>query len=142
MMIGLPASGKTTWAEKHCRQNPEKRYTVLGTNLIMEKMKVRLSVCTSVCLPPCPTVCTSVRFRSVCFTLSALLSSVCPSLCCLNVRPVLSSPVLLHSVDCSLTLKHSTHTLHPHTLHPHTLHSHGRFLGCRGSTTTMDAGSS
>ena len=41
MMIGLPASGKTTWAEKHCRQNPEKRYTILGTNLIMDKMKVR-----------------------------------------------------------------------------------------------------
>ena len=40
MMVGLPASGKTTWAEKHCRQNPDKRYTVLGTNLIMEKMKV------------------------------------------------------------------------------------------------------
>ena len=40
MMVGLPASGKTTWAEKHCRQNPDKRYTVLGTNLIMDKMKV------------------------------------------------------------------------------------------------------
>ena len=42
MMIGLPASGKTTWAEKHCRQNPEKRYTILGTNLIIDKMKVRI----------------------------------------------------------------------------------------------------
>ena len=40
MLIGLPASGKTSWAEKHCRQNPEQRYTVLGTNLVMEKMKV------------------------------------------------------------------------------------------------------
>lgn len=40
-MIGLPASGKTTWAEKHCTDNPEKRFTILGTNLIMDKMKVR-----------------------------------------------------------------------------------------------------
>ena len=39
-MIGLPASGKTTWAEKHCTDNPEKRFTILGTNLIMDKMKV------------------------------------------------------------------------------------------------------
>ncbi|XP_064394573.1 heterogeneous nuclear ribonucleoprotein U-like protein 1 isoform X2 [Halichondria panicea] len=40
MMVGLPASGKTTWAEKHCSKYPEKRYTILGTNLIMERMKV------------------------------------------------------------------------------------------------------
>jgi heterogeneous nuclear ribonucleoprotein U-like protein 1 len=42
MMIGLPASGKTTWAEKHCNDNPEKRFTILGTNLIMDKMKVKI----------------------------------------------------------------------------------------------------
>ena len=41
MMIGLPACGKTTWAEKHMRENPEKRYTILGTNQIMDRMKVR-----------------------------------------------------------------------------------------------------
>ena len=40
MMIGLPASGKTTWADKHMRENPEKRYTIIGTNQIMDKMKV------------------------------------------------------------------------------------------------------
>ena len=39
-MIGLPACGKTTWAEKLCSDHPEKRYSILGTNLIMEKMKV------------------------------------------------------------------------------------------------------
>ncbi|KAJ7556381.1 hypothetical protein O6H91_05G080200 [Diphasiastrum complanatum] len=40
MMVGLPASGKTTWAEKRRRDFPEKRYVVLGTNLALELMKV------------------------------------------------------------------------------------------------------
>lgn len=40
MMVGLPASGKTTWAEKWAKQHPEKRYALLGTNLILERMKV------------------------------------------------------------------------------------------------------
>ncbi|XP_027931572.1 heterogeneous nuclear ribonucleoprotein U-like protein 1 isoform X3 [Vigna unguiculata] len=40
MMVGLPASGKTTWAEKWVRDHPEKRYVLLGTNLILDQMKV------------------------------------------------------------------------------------------------------
>lgn len=39
-MIGLPASGKTTWAEKLKASKPEKMYNILGTNLIIDKMKV------------------------------------------------------------------------------------------------------
>ncbi|XP_006627593.1 heterogeneous nuclear ribonucleoprotein U-like protein 1 isoform X3 [Lepisosteus oculatus] len=40
MLVGLPAAGKTTWAMKHAEENPEKKYNILGTNAIMEKMKV------------------------------------------------------------------------------------------------------
>ncbi|KAL6844509.1 hypothetical protein ACP4OV_026182 [Aristida adscensionis] len=40
MMVGLPASGKSTWAEKQVKEHPEKRFIVLGTNLALEQMKV------------------------------------------------------------------------------------------------------
>ncbi|XP_029303101.1 heterogeneous nuclear ribonucleoprotein U-like protein 1 isoform X2 [Cottoperca gobio] len=40
MMVGLPACGKTTWATKFAETNPEKKYNILGTNAIMDKMKV------------------------------------------------------------------------------------------------------
>lgn len=40
MMVGLPGSGKTTWAEKWAKDHPEKRYLVLGTNLALDQMKV------------------------------------------------------------------------------------------------------
>ncbi|XP_061575879.1 heterogeneous nuclear ribonucleoprotein U-like protein 1 isoform X2 [Cololabis saira] len=40
MMVGLPACGKTTWASKHAASNPDKKYNILGTNAIMDKMKV------------------------------------------------------------------------------------------------------
>ena len=42
-MIGLPASGKTTWAEKLKTSQPEKMYNILGTNLIIDKMKVSIA---------------------------------------------------------------------------------------------------
>ncbi|KAH6776051.1 hypothetical protein C2S52_013612 [Perilla frutescens var. hirtella] len=40
MMVGLPASGKSTWAEKWVNEHPEKRYILLGTNLVLGQMKV------------------------------------------------------------------------------------------------------
>lgn len=40
MMVGLPASGKTTWAENWVKSHPEKRYMLLGTNLALDQMKV------------------------------------------------------------------------------------------------------
>ncbi|XP_077468165.1 heterogeneous nuclear ribonucleoprotein U-like protein 1 isoform X2 [Stigmatopora argus] len=40
MMVGLPACGKTTWAIKHAETNPEKKFNILGTNAIMDKMKM------------------------------------------------------------------------------------------------------
>lgn len=48
MMVGLPGAGKTYWAEKHAGANKEKRYFVLGTNNIIDKMKVS---CTSDVFP-------------------------------------------------------------------------------------------
>lgn len=40
MMCGLPGSGKTTWANKYFAQYPEKKYNILGTNNLIDKMKV------------------------------------------------------------------------------------------------------
>ncbi|KAL5730634.1 hypothetical protein ACHQM5_003434 [Ranunculus cassubicifolius] len=40
MMVGLPAAGKTTWAENWVKEHPEKRYILLGTNLALDQMKV------------------------------------------------------------------------------------------------------
>lgn len=41
-MVGLPGSGKTTFAIKYAEENPDKKYNILGTNAIMDKMKVWL----------------------------------------------------------------------------------------------------
>ncbi|XP_059145117.1 putative uncharacterized protein DDB_G0282133 [Physella acuta] len=38
MLIGLPGCGKTTWAVTQQQEHPEKRYCILGTDLIIEKM--------------------------------------------------------------------------------------------------------
>ncbi|XP_013416106.1 heterogeneous nuclear ribonucleoprotein U-like protein 1 isoform X2 [Lingula anatina] len=40
MMCGLPGSGKTYWANKHVAEFPDKQYCILGTNNIIDKMKV------------------------------------------------------------------------------------------------------
>lgn len=40
MMVGLPACGKTTWAEKQLKAVPEAKYNILGTNSIIDRMKV------------------------------------------------------------------------------------------------------
>ena len=40
MMCGLPGCGKTTWIGKYAVEHPEKVYNVLGTNSIIDKMKV------------------------------------------------------------------------------------------------------
>ncbi|XP_016336671.1 heterogeneous nuclear ribonucleoprotein U-like protein 2 isoform X1 [Sinocyclocheilus anshuiensis] len=39
MMIGLPGSGKTHWAQAHMLQNPRKRYNLLSTNSILNCMR-------------------------------------------------------------------------------------------------------
>lgn len=40
MMVGLPGCGKTFWAEKYAKDHPEKKFHILGTNTVMDKMKV------------------------------------------------------------------------------------------------------
>merc|ERR1719370_221686 len=40
MMIGLPAAGKTTWVNNFCQENAFQKYNVLGTNNLIDKMKV------------------------------------------------------------------------------------------------------
>ena len=41
MMCGLPGCGKTTWANEHSSKNPDKLYNIIGTNALIDKMKVR-----------------------------------------------------------------------------------------------------
>ncbi|GFQ73559.1 heterogeneous nuclear ribonucleoprotein U-like protein 1 [Trichonephila clavata] len=40
MMCGLPGAGKSVWALNYSKQHPEKKYNILGTNNIIDKMKV------------------------------------------------------------------------------------------------------
>ncbi|XP_059484411.1 heterogeneous nuclear ribonucleoprotein U-like protein 1 [Neocloeon triangulifer] len=40
MMVGIPGCGKTFWANKYAAEHPEKHYNVLGTNNLIDKMKV------------------------------------------------------------------------------------------------------
>ncbi|KAG8231801.1 hypothetical protein J437_LFUL012077 [Ladona fulva] len=40
MMVGLPACGKTTWANEWAKKHPGKLYNVLGTNSLIDKMKI------------------------------------------------------------------------------------------------------
>lgn len=39
-MCGLPGAGKSVWAAEYASKHPEKKYNVLGTNNIIDKMKV------------------------------------------------------------------------------------------------------
>jgi len=40
MMVGLPGSGKSTWANNWIKANPDKKYNVLGTNAFIEKVDI------------------------------------------------------------------------------------------------------
>jgi heterogeneous nuclear ribonucleoprotein U-like protein 1 len=43
MMCGLPGSGKTTWANEYYAKNLDKKYNILGTNNLIDKMKVSVN---------------------------------------------------------------------------------------------------
>ena len=40
MIVGLPGSGKTTWGQTMMKQYPYKRYNIVGTDTLIDKMKV------------------------------------------------------------------------------------------------------
>lgn len=40
MLCGLPGAGKTYWSVKYAAEHPDKMYNILGTNTLIEKMKV------------------------------------------------------------------------------------------------------
>ena len=39
-MVGLPGAGKSTWAKNHAMKHPEKKFNILGTNALIDGMKV------------------------------------------------------------------------------------------------------
>ncbi|XP_036113602.1 heterogeneous nuclear ribonucleoprotein U-like protein 2 isoform X3 [Molossus molossus] len=41
LMVGLPGSGKTQWALKYSKENPEKRYNVLGAETVLNQMRMK-----------------------------------------------------------------------------------------------------
>ena len=40
MMVGLPGTGKTTWALKQQKELTDKRYNIIGTDSLIDRMKV------------------------------------------------------------------------------------------------------
>ena len=48
-MVGLPGSGKTTWAHKYAKEEVQKKFNVLGFGNIYANMKVRPMESTSFC---------------------------------------------------------------------------------------------
>ncbi|PRQ21550.1 putative SPRY domain, concanavalin A-like lectin/glucanase domain-containing protein [Rosa chinensis] len=44
MMVGMPASGKTTGAKKWVKDHPEKRYVFVGINMVFDQMKIAVVV--------------------------------------------------------------------------------------------------
>lgn len=40
MMIGLPGAGKSHWAAERAKEFPERRYTMLGTKYLLERMRI------------------------------------------------------------------------------------------------------
>ena len=40
MIVGLPGVGKTTWGINMQKSHPEKRYNIIGTDTLIDKMRV------------------------------------------------------------------------------------------------------
>jgi len=40
MMVGLPSSGKTTWAKKHAEKHQKQHYNIIGLKQVMDRCKI------------------------------------------------------------------------------------------------------
>ena len=40
MMVGLPSSGKTSWAKKHCDSHPKRHYNVIGLKQVLDRCRL------------------------------------------------------------------------------------------------------
>ena len=69
----VAGTGKTTWAQGHLARNPDKRYMLLGTNAVMEQMRVCLVASPSIS-DPCPE-------SLLCIDVRLLQSTAVPSAC-------------------------------------------------------------
>lgn len=66
-MVGLPGAGKTFWVDRYVPTKPEKQYNILGSNSVVNKMKVYLCChqCNHCFFLVCKAAADAVTFQTV-----------------------------------------------------------------------------